>query len=68
MKTHNEGSCALSLVLPGPEALDELPGIPEGADQAYNSPDVIHQHLMVTNNTLVCTCGEGEEEINRPSS
>ena len=66
--THNEGSCALGLALPGPEALDELPGFPEGADQTHDSPDVIHQHLMETNNILVCTCGEGEGEINRPSS
>ena len=30
--THNKSSCAFGLVLPGPEALDELPRIPQGTN------------------------------------
>ena len=44
--THNKCSCAFGLVLPGPEALDKLPCIPQGTNQVHNSPDVVHQYLV----------------------
>ena len=44
--THNKCSCAFGLVLPGPEALDKLPCIPQGTNQVHNSLDVVHQHLV----------------------